>query len=691
MDIQKIITRWGPLFLISAMGLFFELAVIRWLSAEVRLFSYFKNFCLFSAFLGFAIGYGLASTKRPSYLATFGILFAVFVLLVVASSAATANREIIYPGTDDVFFWYPSTSSQGLELILFLGVIVVFFLTTMLLFIPLGQATGAEMDQHAPLTAYIVNIIASLVGVWLFTLTSYLQTPPLLWFGLAGLGWLGYLWLRRQPHWASIAMYVGALVGIFIFSPANVTWSPYQRLDLTEATLPRQSTGEAVKVGYNLQVQQVFYQSAFDFSDKFLSELQGDVPHLEKLAVSYNLPYQLRPAGSRVLIVGAGMGNDVAAALRNGAGQVDAVEIDPEILAKGQALHPERPYADPRVTPIVDDARAFLKNTTQQYDLIAFGLLDSHQLLSSLSSVRLDSFVYTIQSFEQVKAHLAPGGVVALTFADSTPWIEERLGRMLAQVFGPDQVYIFHGEVGTTFVAGVLSPETLTTHQLEAWQADPAYENLALATDDWPYLYLKNRAIPSAYWQALLAIGLVCLLLLARSFPEVLKPQWSFWLLGAAFLLIEFKSVTELALLFGTTWLVNSLAITGVLLMVLAANLVVLRIPRIHLEWSYALLFVSLVITYFLPLEWLVSLPVLLRAVVSMVVLSLPLFFAGLIFGESLRRVGSTAGPLASNLSGSVGGGVLEYGSLVLGIKSLYILAALVYVGAWLTSRFQKR
>jgi hypothetical protein len=288
-----------------------------------------------------------------------------------------------------------------------------------------------------------------------------------------------------------------------------------------------------------------------------------------------------------------------------------------------------------------------------------------------------------------VRQHLAPNGVVAVTFdtSPSAPWIEQRLGRMLAEVFGADQLFVRHGEIGTTFVAGPVASDQLADVQLAAWQPDASAGDVPLSTDDWPYLYLRTRTVPAAYWQALLVIGLACLALLARSFPQALRPNWHFWLLGAAFLLVEFKSVTELALLFGTTWLVNALAISGVLLMVLAANVIVLMRPRLRLPPIYALLFASLALTYLLPLDVFVGLPPVLRAVASMIVLSLPLFFAGLIFGESLRRAGETAGPLASNLSGSVAGGVLEYGSLWWGIKSLYVIAAVVYFGALLASR----
>jgi hypothetical protein len=210
-----------------------------------------------------------------------------------------------------------------------------------------------------------------------------------------------------------------------------------------------------------------------------------------------------------------------------------------------------------------------------------------------------------------------------------------------------------------------------------------------LAFDDWPYLYIRERIIPNAYWQMLLLVGIACFFLVRRSFPEALNPDWHFWLLGAAFLLIEFKSITELALLFGTTWLVNALAISGVLLMALCANLLVLRVSRINLGFSYVLLFLSLAVSYLIPLAWFNSLNPVLRAVASMIFLSSPLFFAGIIFSEALRRAGETARPLASNLSGSFAGGVLEYGSLLWGIKSMYVIAIVIYAGAWLVTIIQ--
>ena len=119
--------------------------------------------------------------------------------------------------------------------------------------------------------------------------------------------------------------------------------------------------------------------------------------------------------------MGAGTGNDVAASLRHESSSVDAVEIDPAILALGKRDHPERPYDSPRVSVQLNDARAFLKRTERRYDLILFGLLDSHTQLSDYSNMRIDNFVYTEESFREAKEHLKPTGVVFVKFQVNHP------------------------------------------------------------------------------------------------------------------------------------------------------------------------------------------------------------------------------------------------------------------------------
>ena len=685
---RETLRTWYPLFLISAVSLFLELTVIRWVAGEVRLISYFKNLPLLAAFLGLGIGFGL-SAKGPNYRPAFAPLLGVFVALTLALGRVTSPLPLPIPGTGNELMWFAGDYSVWMAYALFLGIVLVFFLTTMLLFIPLGQATGAEMARHSPVPAYAVNLLASLFGIWVFALLAYLQTPPAVWFAL-GLSVIGlYLLIRGGLTPLAMAIFL-IVVGALAIAGRGIIWSPYNRLEVHDLILERERGGEPIDFGHSLTVQQAFHQVAFNLSEDFLAELQGEFPNMKQFAASYNLPYQIAPNASDVLIVGAGMGNDAAAALRNGAQSVDAVEIDPEILALGLELHPEDPYMDPRVVLIEEDARSFFGSTDKQYDLIVFGLLDSHTLLSGYSNVRLDSFVYTIDSFEQVRDHLDEEGVVSVTFLVDQQWIEERIGRMLREVFGSTNVYVFRGQTGTVFLAGSVSPDRAAQYGLAGWRPSRGADDVPIPTDDWPFLYLRDRSIPSAYWQAMLVIVLAVIALIVRSFPNALNPNWHFFMLGAAFLLVEFKTITEMALLFGSTWFVNILAISGVLLMALLASLIVAKRKHVNIRAMYLLLFATLAINYLAPADLLIGLSAGARAIASMLMLSAPLFFAGLIFGESLRRAGETSRSLASNLTGSVAGGMLEYGALLWGIKSLYLLAMAVYaaaMAAFLTQR----
>ena len=228
----------------------------------------------------------------------------------------------------------------------------------------------------------------------------------------------------------------------------------------------------------------------------------------------YEVPYAfIRPTD--VLILGAGTGNDVAAARRRGAQRVDAVDIDPGISEFGKRLHPEQPYASAQVTPHVNDARAFLKNANAQYDLVLFGLLDSQQVLSAFGSVRLDNFVYTIEGMRDAFARVKPNGLLVVTFELFEPWIGERIAGVLEQATGQKPVAL-HAHHGTVFLVRNGAPlsqaevdNALTKLGGVVRPVAPGSSGVALTTDDWPYLYLRERTLPFAYWTMLPLLALV--------------------------------------------------------------------------------------------------------------------------------------------------------------------------------------
>ncbi len=377
----------GRLALVSVFGLFLELLMIRWVSSEVQIFAYFKNFVLIACFLGFGLGCYLVR-RRISLLS---LLVPLVTLAVIITLPWPALRDLIiglpaYIGAaSEVNVWgvpyIPLGATSLLLLATALLVVVPIFALISLAFIPVGQLVGWYLE-NAPngVFAYTVNIVGSLVGIGLYTLLCFLFQPPPVWFLLAGLMLVWFVWPLARLRWFA-AMVLTICVGLTALgagSGSKVYWSPYQKLTVT----PVHHAGELVS--YQLTTNGSWYQWIVNLSHSFVTshpQIFGQQP-IEWNA--YNLPYHFYPDPPSVLVLGAGMGNDVAAALRNGAGRVAAVEIDPMILNLGRTLHFEKPYDSPRVKVVVDDARSYVETTSDRFDLVVFSLLDSHTTSSVL-------------------------------------------------------------------------------------------------------------------------------------------------------------------------------------------------------------------------------------------------------------------------------------------------------------------
>jgi len=671
------------LCLISFAGLFFESLIIRWLSTEIRLFAYYKNLPLIAAFMGLGLGFMLAR-RQIRLMPAFPIALCALSAVVLIGAANDVFVSLANPADSDVYIWGILQGSPLLSILSFYILIPFFFLSTALVFIPLGQATGQAMQPFAPIRAYTLNVFGSLVGVWAFSALSFLNWPPPAWFaiGLSVCLWL----LRRSKRALLINSSVSLAFIVLAFAlRGDSYWSPYYRIDVKPVEAAG-AAGATVRWGYTLDVNYDFHQFAVDLSPGFARTHGALFPLAVDDSESYALPYQIvRPRS--VLVVGAGAGNDIATALRLGAERIDAVEIDPVISRIGRDIHPERPYDSSKVNLIIDDARSFLKKTDEKYDLIVYGLLDSHTLFSSMSSLRLDNFVYTVEGIREAKQHLADDGAMALFFWSGQDWIGQRLFNIVAAAFGeePTMLNTSHGVlylIGPGFDPAELIrlPGNVRFEIVDA-SVDARVEP---AIDDWPFLYLRERSLPQAYWQVLALLGVLSIVAIRAIAPGGLRIDWRFFLLGAGFLLLEIKSVTDLALLFGSTWIVNAVVISAILIMVLIANFYVQRFKLLDRRIYYGLLIAALLLGYSLPLGALLGQNLWLRIVLGSLVVSLPLFFAGIIFSSSLKQAGSVELAFGSNLLGSVMGGLLEYASLVFGLRALMLLALAIYGGSFL-------
>jgi spermidine synthase len=666
--------------------------------AYIRLLAYFSNFILLASFLGIGVGCLLASYKVR--------LFRWFPLLQAAVILAVYyfRLEIALPTTGSIYF-SSGTADKSVVQVESTMLLPLLFVAVAALFATMAQRMGREMAVLKPLRGYTVNIIGSLAGVAAFAIISWLELSPTWWFGLAFASAVPLLLMgepgppvaagapaaptgsivTRRPRAVfaavNLAILAGTLVVVHVMA-AGAIWSPYYKITVTK------EGADTV-----VEVNNIFHQS------------MAPVDHKEYF---YQWPYTVfGDTFDDVLILGAGSGTDVAAALMHGAKHVDAVEIDPAILRIGKAQHPDHPYSDPRVTMINDDARHYLRTTTKKYDLVVFALIDSLTMQSSFSGVRLESYMFTTESFKAVRDHLRPDGLLVVYNYFREKWLVDRLANTAAAAFGEEpRVHVHEARAYLGVMLAGPRLKTLTTEphvpdRVTAFNQshapsparmhhrDPQIEP---ASDDWPFLYMRDRELPSHY---LIALGLV-LLVSALVVLPVTRGQgggwsWQFFLLGAGFMLLESKSIIQFALLWGSTWAVASLAIASVLVMALIANFIV-STTEIRRPWLVGgILLALLAANYFIPIG---RIGFESRAIESLFYGALvfsPILCAGLIFGSAIKVSTSLPRDYGTNLLGAMLGGVGEYLSLITGFRVLLFVIAACYIGAILARGRERR
>jgi hypothetical protein len=647
------------LVLLSFLMLFVELALIRWTGSNVIYLSYFSNFVLLGSFLGIGIGFlrARARVELFSYSPIALDFFVGFVLIF--------RVEIDRSGSDLIFFG--AYRPTGLPLWLMLPVIFGAVATVMA---TIAEGVARTFSQFEALEAYRLDIAGSICGIAAFSLLSFAWAPPVAW-GLV-VGVLFALLLPQSARWTLRAARGVTIIGlVFMLGRESLvpglSWSPYYKVDLTQhASGPYR---------YSIDVNGIPHQAIIATADR---------EHANPL---YFRPYQHIAGNSlgNVLIIGAGSGNDVATALAKGAGHVDAVEIDPRLLQLGRQLHPDHPYADPRVDTHVNDGRAFLEQTDARYDLIIFALPDSLTLVAGQSSIRLESYLFTREAFTAARRHLAPGGAFSMYNYYRERWLVDRYAGTLQEVFGAAPCIDDAGAGQLAALTVTLDPGDLTCST--PWSA--AGQVPTPATDDHPFPYLREAGVPPFY---LLIIGLILVasLVLVRGVAGSLRPMRSYLdlaAMGAAFLLLETKNVVQFALLFGTTWFVNALVFGGVLLSVLAAIEVARRYRAKRPSLLYLALLAALVVAWFLPAPSLLHLDFWPRLVVGGTVAFLPIFLANLVFARRFRDVGDSTGAFGANLLGAMVGGLVEYVALLTGYQALLLVVAALYGAAWWLGR----
>ena len=678
------------LLILSFASLFLELAIIRWLSTEIRIFAYFKNLPLMAAYLGFGVGF-LMQGKTTAWFYWFPRLIC-YLCIIISGAGGLGITHVVFADPrqyllfgvgfgDHAQFSVPSI----LQTLKAIAVMVSIFFLVMAVFATLCTKLGELFNRQRPLVAYSINIIGSLLGIIGFTCVSHLCWPPFAWLIVAFLPLLYFY----SSHLKLAMVYFGAPIAFAIFTQfAYPTfWSPYYRISL-----------HPVPGGKPFEIQLAVNHDGFQVIENLSSEHMAKFPEaVQRLFYGhYDLPYHLSKRQIRsVLVLGGGSGNDAAAALRNGADDVDVVEIDPVIVELGRKFHPEQPYASSRVHLYVDDARSFLQKTHRFYDLVVFATLDSHTVFSSLSSLRLDNFVFTGESLQDAMSHIRPGGGIAINFFNVKPWLSERHFMALKRMMHAEPLaYESSSSQSILLLEGECFDASRKLGLTDYRPAHPPFapESVEPITDNWPFLFLEYRGFPFHYFLPLGVIGLVSLIAMSRLPLRLGEIDGHMFFMGAAFVLIETKSVTTLALLFGSTWMVNSIVIGAILVVILFSNWLVLggRVPGFGA--LYLLLSLTLALSYGLSLGFLNHYPWITRALLGGLVTALPIFFASIIFARAFSAAELPSKALACNLLGGLLGGMLEYLDMWLGLRALNLVALCLYLLSWLfLSQLEKR
>jgi len=675
------------MFALSFTALFLEMMVIRWVPSVVHLVAYYANLMLLSSFLGLGAG-AMAGGRKWSLFGWFPVFLACDIVMLIMDRNAVIGTS----STEAHFFQLPPTYLNAL-------VLVRIFAVNALLFVPLGQRMGVLFNSLPRLSAYAWDLAGSLAGTLCFGLFSLKLFSPVL--GMAAV-MLIYLALSPPRRWlVAVPLFAAVLVAIVRNSDPKATWSPYYYITVNRLESPGVSESppppEALRGRdppvYRVQVNQFGYHFDAALDSRLYTPGTAAAENISWWELQYGLPYSVAGGRDRILVLGAGGGLDVEAALAAGARHIDAVEIDPAIIGISRRFNAGAPYSDPRVSVHVDDARSYLAKARPGYDLVVFGFLDSQALFSTMNNVRLDGYVYTVESMRSAFRLLNDRGMLTLSFFLGRPWLGPKLHELVAEATGREPATYLDARQKTLILCVSKDSRAAYPRQVGHFYLEDYVKvvNADLPTDDWPFLYLIRKTIPSDYLVAigsLLAFSVAAVACLRRrSFG---RGDVHFGLLGMGFLLLETKSISDSTLFFGATWFVTMVVVAGVLLMVIGANLAAERLRGFSF-WMYAPLFAILVLLLVVPREHVLQFDFAGRLLWTLLVVPLPVFFAGIIFSTTFRDAAFPSAAFGANLIGAMLGGFCEYLAMAVGNHRLSLLVIIAYLGSLLVLASARR
>ena len=727
------------LFIASVLVLFLELACIRWFPAHVLFLTFFTNVMLLASFLGISVGC-LAAGRRQNYIAWTPLLL---VLALGAAHLIEWERQrtgsAIEVGSavspQLVFFGVESQSRDPSRFVIPIEAVsgALFVLVALTLVGP-GQQLGRSLARVSNrIVSYTVNIVGSLAGILLFTACSWWELGPPWWFAGVAL-MIAYLWRPRFRLAPVVLVATSAaivLVASLTVRSTSVTpstreyWSPYYRIQYT----PELSFISVNMIGHQQMSSHEDRFPAYALPHLFNRD-SGGKPFAQVLVIGAgsgnDVSRALQWGAQRVdaveidpAIYRLGQSNHpdrpyadgrVMVHLDDGRNYLRSTnkQYDLIIYALVDSLVLHSSYSNIRLESYLFTTEAFVdirKRLRPGGMFVVYNYFRQGWIVDRLHAMLEETFgagnpiVFNLPTRSTVKPDDDMADGFTMMFAGGTGPIKEAFAKHPTFWVRSDRA---NGEAAPNGFD--LSDAAARVEWAAAAQADDKHwmsfgpttvvqpqSALRLPTDAWPFLYLRSPMIPALSLRGMAIMATLGALLILPFFPRSGAAPGGrpgqgtpflvqMFCLGAGFMLIETKAVVQMALLFGSTWMVNAIVFCSVLVMILLANLFVLAFrPRLVAPF-YIGLAISLVASAVIPLDAFLGWSRGPQIAGSCVLAFMPVVFAGVVFAISFSRAVDADRAFGANVAGAMVGGLAEYSSMLLGFQYVVLVALGFYV-----------
>lgn len=421
--------------LLSACALAYEVLLMRLFT--IIQWHHFAYMIIGLALLGYGISGTLISILKQRLIENFSLVYVLCLFLFAVATVGCYLLAQNIPFNAEEIFWNPRQ-------LIYLGGMFLILTIPFILAATAICLSFVQYEANVP-RIYAADLIGAGVGslIILFLLYWLFPQAALISIGIGGLVTVivAIFELNVAYQKSSILGTLGLIVFFIIMSSfVELNISPYKglmqtmRIEGTEIIDEQSSPlgylsfvkSEQVPFRYvpglsvNANYEPLSQIGIFTDGDNMsvITQYPDSPDKLQYLdQITSAAPYHLKKI-NQVLIIGAGGGADVLQAKYHEIPQIDAVEINPQIVNLMNSTFADftgHLYQQENVSVHVNEARSFLSGTRNHYDLIQLALIDAFNASSAGLYALNESYLYTVEAIQQYLGRLNPDGYLAMT------------------------------------------------------------------------------------------------------------------------------------------------------------------------------------------------------------------------------------------------------------------------------------